>query len=88
MPPSLLDLTIYTFLLEITLAKKPEVFEVELNNLLLDTISFNDAYENFYHGFLARVISNMKVYIVKSNREGGTGRNDSFKTWNCYSNRV
>lgn len=68
--------------------KKPEVFEVELNNLLLDTISFNDAYENFYHGFLARVISNMKVYIVKSNREGGTGRNDSFKTWNCYSNRV
>ena len=68
--------------------KKPEVFEVELNNLLLDTISFNDAYENFYHGFLARVISNMKVYIVKSNREGGTGRNDSFKTWNWYSNRV
>ena len=30
--------------------KEPELFEVELNKLLLDTISFNDAYENFYHG--------------------------------------
>ena len=58
--------------------KEPEVFEVELNNLLLDTISFNDAYENFYHGFLAGVLSNMKGYIVKSNREGGTGRSDLF----------
>ena len=58
--------------------KNPEVFEVELNNLLLDTISFNDAYENFYHGFLAGVLSNMKGYIVKSNREGGTGRSDLF----------
>lgn len=58
--------------------ENPEVFEVELNNLLLDTISFNDAYENFYHGFLAGVLSNMKGYIVKSNREGGTGRSDLF----------
>ncbi len=58
--------------------KNPEVFEVELNSLLLDTISFNDAYENFYHGFLAGVLSNMKGYIVKSNREGGTGRSDLF----------
>lgn len=58
--------------------KNPELFEVELNNLLLGTISFNDAYENFYHGFLAGVLSNMKGYIVKSNREGGTGRSDLF----------
>lgn len=58
--------------------KNSELFEVELNNLLLDTISFNDAYENFYHGFLAGVLSNMKGYIVKSNREGGTGRSDLF----------
>lgn len=47
--------------------KDTELFEIELNNLLLDTISFNDAYENFYHGFLAGVLSNMKGYIVKSN---------------------
>ncbi|MGL6106319.1 PD-(D/E)XK nuclease domain-containing protein, partial [Romboutsia sp.] len=53
-------------------------FEIELGNLLLETISFNDAYENFYHGFLAGVLSGMKGYIVKSNREGGTGRSDLF----------
>ena len=58
--------------------KNVELFEIELNKLLLDTISFNDAYENFYHGFLAGVLSNMKGYIVKSNREGGTGRSDLF----------
>ena len=58
--------------------KDVELFEIELNKLLLDTISFNDAYENFYHGFLAGVLSNMKGYIVKSNREGGTGRSDLF----------
>lgn len=38
--------------------KNPELFEIELNNLLVDTISFNDVYENFYHGFLAGVLSN------------------------------
>ena len=63
---------------EAVINKNPEVFEIELNNLLLETISFNDAYENFYHGFLAGVLSNMKGYIVKSNREGGTGRSDLF----------
>ncbi|EEP53632.1 conserved hypothetical protein [Clostridium butyricum E4 str. BoNT E BL5262] len=47
--------------------ENPEAFEVELNKLLLETISFNDAYENFYHGFLTGVLSNMKGYIVKSN---------------------
>ena len=63
---------------EAVINKNPEVFEIELNNLLLETISFNDAYENFYHGFLAGVLSSMKGYIVKSNREGGTGRSDLF----------
>lgn len=58
--------------------KNVELFEIELNKLLLDTISFNDAYENFYHGFLVGVLSNMKGYIVKSNREGGAGRSDLF----------
>ena len=52
--------------------------KANINRLLLDTISFNDAYENFYHRFLAAVLSNMKGYIVKSNREGGTGRSDLF----------
>ena len=58
--------------------KEPKIFEEELGKLLIETISFNDAYENFYHGFLAEVLTNMNGYIVKSNREGGTGRSDIF----------
>ena len=73
-----IKLTDMSKLFESIINEKPEVFEVELNNLLLDTISFNDAYENFYHGFLAGVLSNMKGYIVKSNREGRIGRSNLF----------
>lgn len=58
--------------------KDVKVFEDELNDLLMETISFNDAYENFYHGFVTGVLSGMKNYRVKSNREGGTGRSDLF----------
>ena len=44
----------------------------------MQTISFHDAYENFYHGFVAGVLAGMKGYIIKSNREGGKGRSDIF----------
>ena len=54
------------------------VMEEEITEFLLETISFNDAYESFYHGFLAAILSGMKGYIVKSNREGGHGRSDLF----------
>ena len=56
--------------------KDVEIFEEKLADILLETISFNDAYENFYHGFLTGILSNMKGYIVKSNRESGKGRGD------------
>ena len=55
-----------------------ETFEAELGRLLMETISFNDAYENFYHGFVVGALANMHDYIVKSNREGGSGRSDLF----------
>jgi len=55
-----------------------EKMEEEITELLMETISFNDAYESFYHGFLAGILSGMKGYVVKSNREGGTGRSDLF----------
>jgi hypothetical protein len=55
-----------------------EKLEDEIVDLLMETISFNDAYESFYHGFLAGILSGMKGYIVKSNREGGKGRSDLF----------
>lgn len=53
-------------------------FENEITDLLLDTISFHDSYENFYHGFLAGIIAKLRSYNykVKSNRENGMGRSD------------
>ena len=54
------------------------VLEEEIGDMLLETISFYDAYESFYHGFLAGIFSGMKGYTVKSNREGGRGRSDLF----------
>lgn len=53
-----------------------ETFENELVDLLTESISFYDAYENFYHGFLLGTLVNMKRYIIKSNREAGKGRSD------------
>ena len=55
-----------------------ETLEEEIVELLMETISFNDAYESFYHGFLTGILSGMKGYTVKSNREGGSGRSDLF----------
>lgn len=56
----------------------PKSVEEEIQDMLLRTISFYDACESFYHGFLAGVFYGMDGYIVKSNREGGTGRTDLF----------
>ena len=44
-----------------------------LNGQLLRTISFFDNAENFYHGFLAGILSQSENYLVKSNRESGRG---------------
>ena len=47
-----------------------------LNDKLLDTVSFYDAYESFYHGFLLALLSTCKSWLVTSNRETGKGRSD------------
>jgi hypothetical protein len=47
-----------------------------LNGQLFPTISFYDSAENFYHGFLAGILSQSQDYLVKSNRESGNGRSD------------
>lgn len=47
-----------------------------LGEQLLSTISFYDSAENFYHGFLAGILSQSDSYLVKSNRESGNGRSD------------
>lgn len=53
-----------------------KTFEKELSVLLMQSISYMDSRENFYHGFLLGVLSNLENYIVNSNREGGYGRYD------------
>lgn len=47
-----------------------------LGEQLLSTISFYDSAENFYHGFLAGILSQSDAYLVTSNRESGNGRSD------------
>lgn len=43
---------------------------------LLETISFYDYAENYYHGFLAGLLRQHPEYAVCSNRESGNGRPD------------
>ncbi len=47
-----------------------------LNGQLFRTISFYDSAENFYHGFLAGILSQSENYLVRSNRESENGRSD------------
>ena len=51
-------------------------FEEKIISILEKSISFNDSYENFYHGFLTGILSTLHNYKVKSNRESGIGRGD------------
>lgn len=55
---------------------KSDIFGKRLSILLMQSISYMDSRENFYHGFLLGVLSNLKDYIVNSNRESGKGRYD------------
>ena len=47
-----------------------------LTEQLFSVISFYDSAENFYHGFLAGILSQSEKYLVKSNRESGLGTSD------------
>ncbi|XCP83554.1 AAA family ATPase [Roseburia hominis] len=53
-----------------------EVFQEELEGQLQDSISYFDAKEAFYHGFLLGLLKPIKNYLVESNREAGDGRFD------------
>ena len=60
------------------LDKDAEKVNEHLQYWLGETISYYDERENYYHGFLAGLLSGFKGYIVKSNRESGNGRYDIF----------
>lgn len=65
-----------SILLKAVLDGNSETFELEVNRWLLKSISYHDGYENFYHGFLVGLLEYSDEYLVESNRESGTGRND------------
>ncbi len=63
---------LYAYLLE----GKADEFAESVTEIMEDTISFYDTAENFYHGFLAGILTGYEGYRVKSNRENGNGRTD------------
>ena len=63
-------------LLKAVLDGNSDVFQLEVNRWLLKSISYHDGYENFYHGFLVGLLEYSDEFLVESNRESGTGRND------------
>ncbi len=59
-----------------TLECDPETMERELKSILMETISYHDGKEAFYHGFMSGIFTRMKEYLAVSNREEGNGRPD------------
>lgn len=53
-----------------------EKMETILSENLMETISFYDQQESYYHGFLTGMLKNIGNYIVLSNREAGNVRPD------------
>ncbi len=47
-----------------------------LNKQLISTVSYYDAKESFYHGFMAALLSSCARWAVSSNDEAGSGRAD------------
>ena len=62
---------------EALLKNNKEEMEKSLNKML-ESVSYMDSYENFYHGYMLGIFQGFlkKEYIVKSNREAGLGRFD------------
>ena len=58
------------------LKQETGVLEREISKNLMETISFYDYKEDYYHGFLAGLLKMMDGYTLKSNRESGLGRSD------------
>ena len=65
-----------------------EAAEDFINRQIADTISYYDYAENFYHGFMAGLLTNIGGYRVKSNRESGNGRPDIVMTESKFRGRA
>ena len=65
-----------TLLLAAVLSEDPAAVQNEINKWLAKIISYHDALENFYHGFVAGLLVGSATYEVKLGRENGDGRTD------------
>ncbi len=52
------------------------VMAEEINDIFQETISYMDQNEYYYHGMMAGLLTGIKGYTIRSNREGGKGRSD------------
>lgn len=59
-----------------------------ISSQLMDTISYFDYAENYYHGFLAGLLTGADNYSVLSNRESGNGRPDIVLTERKFMGRA
>lgn len=66
----------FSILYDALLLKDTQTIERELSKNLMETVSFFDYKEDYYHGFTAGLLKMMSGYIVESNRESGLGRSD------------
>ena len=48
----------------------------EMNDIFEETISYMDQNEYYYHGMVAGLLTGIKGFSIRSNREGGKGRSD------------
>jgi len=53
-----------------------DTVEDEICGFLVNTISYNDYKEDFYHGLMTGILSDITGYKIFSNRESGLGRPD------------
>ena len=58
------------------LAKDCDIMREEINDIFEETISYMDQNEYYYHGMMAGLLTGIRGYTIRSNREGGKGRSD------------
>ncbi len=61
---------------EAVINEKCDIMEEFLSDQLMESISYYDNAESFYHGYLLGILKGMKGYSAASNREAGRGRPD------------
>ncbi len=63
-------------LYQAVLDRNPGAISEIVSDYLMESISFYDFAENYYHGFLTGLLQGFPGYAIMSNRESGTGRPD------------